>query len=106
MAGLAELSLPGSDQNTGCQQANTAMAQFMSAPSPPPVMPPPPPWLPPGYAAFRIEMTPSALVATIAASFLGFCFCCAFCYLVVFRLIDNRVRRHQANSFNYSTRKV
>ena len=82
------------------------MADFLSNPSPPPALPPPPPLLPPGYAEFRIDMTPSALTATAVGSFLGLCLCCAFCYFCVARCVDNRMRKQQSNLFAFSRRTV
>ena len=40
------------------------MANYLSAPSPPPLFPPPPPITPPGYQISPFQFTPSAVAAT------------------------------------------
>ena len=62
--------------------------------------------LPPGYVEWRIEMTPSAIVATSLASFLGLCLLCVVGYKVLTRCVDNSLRKHMSNSFNHALRTV
>ena len=82
------------------------MANFLSNPSPPPISPPPPPVLPPGYVEWKIDMTPSAIIAVTLASILGFCFCCVITFKFCAIVIDGSIRRGQRSQFSNQLRKV
>ena len=82
------------------------MADYLSAPSPPPNVPPPPPLTPPGYDPRNFVFTPSAIAASVIGGFIGLClFCVVFCKLC-YRVVDQSVRMRQQNFFNHETHKV
>ena len=82
------------------------MSNFMSNPSPPPIQPPPPPLLPPGYVEWRIDMTPSAIIAITLASLLGCCFSTVIVWKVCAKCVDGYLRKSMKNKFSMQARVV
>ena len=85
-------------------QCASSMADYLSAPSPPPAMPPPPPSLPPGYNRIDFQVTPLAVVAASVGGSIALCFCCYFCIRCSTRIVDIYMRRFQQKFYNSRTR--